>query len=121
MYDNPPSAVAFADGLKVPEHLLIEAINHFEDFYEEVYLELAKFGEVEELHVCDNIGDHMLGNIYAKYYNEEDTKEVFKVFSGRYYAGKPIKIEFSPVTDFREARCRLYKDGNCDSKHLIKI
>lgn len=68
MYDNPPAAVAFSDGIKVPDHLLVDAINHFESFYEEVYLELAKFGEVEELHVLDNIGEHMIGNVYAKFF-----------------------------------------------------
>ena len=71
MYDNPPAAVAFADGLQVPDHLLVDAISHFEDFYEEVYLELAKYGELEELHVCDNIGEHLIGNVFAKYYQEE--------------------------------------------------
>ena len=31
----------------------------FDDFYEEVYEELAKYGEIEELNVCENLGDHM--------------------------------------------------------------
>ena len=68
LYENPPAAVAFADGLKVPENLLIQAINHFEDFYDEVFMELAKYGEIEELNVCDNIGEHMLGNVYVKFF-----------------------------------------------------
>lgn len=62
--------MAFADGLNVPEKALVDAISHFEDFYEEVFMELAKYGEVEELNVCDNIGEHMLGNVYVKYFNE---------------------------------------------------
>ena len=90
LYDNPPAAVAFADGIKVPENLLIDAINHFEEFYEEVYLELAKYGELEELHVCDNIGEHMLGSVYAKFYQEEDSQKALKGLLGRFYAGKPI-------------------------------
>ncbi len=65
MYENPPAAVAFSDGIQVPENLLIEAISHFEDFYEEVFLELAKFGELSNMHVCDNIGEHLIGNVYA--------------------------------------------------------
>lgn len=71
MYENPPAAVAFADGLNVPQEALVEAVNHFEDFYEEVFMELAKFGELEEMAVADNIGDHMIGNIYVKYLAEE--------------------------------------------------
>ena len=116
MYENPPAAVAFADGLTVPDNLLIEAINHFEGFYEEVYLELAKYGEVEELHVCDNIGEHLLGNVYVKFYEEQDADKAFRGLNGRYYSGKQIKTEFSPVTDFNESRCRLYVEGQCDRK-----
>ena len=32
---------------------------------------------------------------------------------GRYYAGRPIVCEFSPVTDFREATCRQYEENTC--------
>lgn len=119
LYDNPPAAVAFADGLSVPDHLLIEAINHFEGFYEEVFLELAKYGEIEELHVCDNIGEHLLGNVYVKYIDEQDADKAAKGLNGRFYSGKPIKVEFSPVTDFKESRCRLYVEGSCDSKQTL--
>ena len=49
----------------------MEAVNHFEDFYEEVFMELAKFGEIEELIVADNIGDHMIGNVYTKFVTED--------------------------------------------------
>jgi len=116
MYDNPPAAVAFADGMKVPQDALVDAINHFEEFYEEVFLEFAKYGEVEEMTVCDNIGDHMIGNVYVKFYKEEDAEAAHKGLSGRYYAGRVLMIEYSPVTDFRESRCRQYKDGSCESK-----
>ena len=118
MYENPPAAVAFADGIKVPDNLLVEAINHFESFYEEVFIELAKYGEVDELHVCDNIGEHLIGNVYVKFYEELDAEKALRGLSGRYYSGKPIKVEYSPVTDFKESRCRLFKEGSCDSKQL---
>ena len=29
---------------------------------------------------------------------------------GRYYDGRPLVCEYSPVTDFSEARCRQYHD-----------
>ena len=51
----------------MPEEDLVEAIEHFENFYEEVFMEMAKFGEMDELIVADNIGDHMIGNIYVKF------------------------------------------------------
>ena len=67
MYENPPSAIAFADGYQVQEQNLVQAVNHFEDFYEEIFMELCKYGEIDEVVVADNIGDHMIGNVYIKF------------------------------------------------------
>lgn len=43
-----------------------------QDFYEDVFEELNKFGELENLNVCDNLADHLVGNVYVKYRDEED-------------------------------------------------
>jgi splicing factor U2AF subunit len=114
LYDNPPAAVAFADGLNVPQENLVDAVNHFEDFYEEVFMELAKFGELDEVVVADNIGEHMIGNVYVKYQSEDQAQAAMNGLNGRYYAGRVIVAEYSPVTDFREAKCRQYNEGACD-------
>lgn len=35
--------------------------------YQEVFTEMEeKYGEVEEMNVCDNLGDHLVGNVYVK-------------------------------------------------------
>jgi hypothetical protein len=39
----------------------------FDLFYEDIFMELAKYGEIEEMHVCDNVGDHLVGNIYIRF------------------------------------------------------
>ena len=89
-----------------------------------MYDELSSsYGKIEELHVCDNICDHMLGNVYVKFEDEEDAEKALKGLSGRYYAGRPLAVEYSPVTDFREARllsfillicrCRQHEEGQC--------
>jgi len=63
--------------------------------------------------VCDNIGDHIIGNVYVKYYDENDAERASKALTGRYYAGKLIVPEYSPVTNFRDAKCRQYEEGSC--------
>ena len=85
----------------------------FDEFYEEVYDELAGYGEIEELNVCENLGDHMVGNVYCKFADEEHADAALKALFGRFYAGRPLVCEFSPVTDFREARCRQYDEAVC--------
>ena len=45
--------------------------------------------------------------------DEDEAAQALQGFQGRYYAGKPIAVEFSPVTDFREATCRQYEENCC--------
>lgn len=60
----------------------------FDDFYEEIFEELQKFGEIECLEVCENLGDHMIGNVYVKYVDEESANRCLQGLTGRFYAGK---------------------------------
>lgn len=85
----------------------------FQDFYEDIFEELAKHGEIENLNVCDNLADHMVGSVYVKFRDEEGAAKALTSLQGRFYAGRPIMIEFSPVTDFREATCRQYEENTC--------
>jgi splicing factor U2AF subunit len=91
----------------------VDDTEHFEDFYEELVEELAKYGEIEQLHVVENLGDHMFGNIYIKYHTEEQSEACVNALRGRYYAGRLVMPEYSPVTDFREARCRQFDEEHC--------
>jgi splicing factor U2AF subunit len=87
---------------------------HFEDFYEDIFEELDKFGEVESLNVCDNLADHMIGNVYVLFKEEDQAAAALQALQGRFYSGRPIIADFSPVTDFREATCRQYEEDNCN-------
>jgi splicing factor U2AF 35 kDa subunit len=87
--------------------------DHFTSFYEDFYSELCKYGELEEMHVCDNVGDHLIGNVYARYKYEEDAQRAIDALNSRWYAARPVYAELSPVTDFREACCRQHSEGNC--------
>lgn len=111
MYQNPrQKAAALEESIEVDDK---EAQSQFDEFYEDVFSELANFGELEEMHVTGNLGDHLTGNLYAKFRREEDAALALGKLNGRFYAGRPILGEFSPVTDFREARCRQFDEGEC--------
>ena len=139
-----------------------------------MFEELANFGELENLNVCDNVADHMVGSVYAKFrcaegeargmctkfyaYNhkqhsafispvctgavpirysplhvrpppfptqpftrrphppptpsaalraarrdEECAAKALQALTGRFYGGRPIGAEFSPVTGWCQA------------------
>merc|ERR1712087_616976 len=80
----------------------------------EVFLELANYGEIEDLVVVDNLCDHMIGNVYVKYYHEEDAERALMKLTGRFYSGKLIQAEYTTVSDFREARCRAFHETRCN-------
>ncbi|PQP98161.1 splicing factor U2af small subunit B-like [Prunus yedoensis var. nudiflora] len=101
--------------------------DNFEDFYEDLFEELSKYGQIESLNICDNLADHMVGNVYVQFREEEHAQAALQNLTGRFYAGRPIIVDFSPVTDFREATCRQYEEnvcnrgGYCNFMHLKKI
>ena len=42
----------------------------YDNFFEEVFIECEdRYGELEELNICDNLGDHLVGNVYIKVRN----------------------------------------------------
>ena len=77
----------------------------FDAVYEDLYCELAKFGHLLELHVgpvsllditylthtrpqvCDNVGDHLIGNVYARYEWETEAQAAVDSCNERWYAG----------------------------------
>jgi splicing factor U2AF subunit len=73
----------------------------FDEYYEDVFEELSNFGEVEELNVCENLGDHLIGNVYAKFHKEEEASEALNKLQGRFYGGMwDIIYVLSFLSDF---------------------
>ncbi|XP_065865650.1 splicing factor U2af small subunit B-like [Euphorbia lathyris] len=126
MYQRPDMITPGVDaqGNPIDPRMIQE---HFEDFYEDLFEELNKYGEIESLNVCDNLADHMVGNVYVQFRKEEHAENTLRNLTGRFYAGRPIIVDFSPVTDFREATCRQYEEhscnrgGYCNFMHLKRI
>ncbi|KAH7687821.1 splicing factor U2af subunit-like protein, partial [Aphelenchoides avenae] len=86
---------------------------HFEEFYVEVYEELASRYGISAMHVCENIGDHMSGNVYVRFRQERQASRAVRELNNRWFAGHPIYAELSPVADFRDAVCRQHENGEC--------
>ncbi|KAK6588390.1 U2 snRNP auxiliary factor [Cryptosporidium xiaoi] len=114
IYENSPVALAIAEGQEVNDKLADEESDKVEAFYGEMFSELSKYGEICELLICDNIGDHMMGNVYVRYSSEEYARSALINLRNKGYMGKQVKTELSPVSDFKEAKCRQYIDGCCN-------
>jgi splicing factor U2AF 35 kDa subunit len=74
---------------------------------------MSQYGEIEDMIVVDNLGDHIVGNVYVKYSDEDYSENALKNVNGRFWNGKKISAVFSPVTDFLNAKCKQYIDGSC--------
>jgi len=114
LYINPQNSAKSADGSHLTNVSDEEMQEHYDNFFEDVFVEAEdKYGEVEEMNVCDNLGDHLVGNVYIKFRREEDAARAVAELNNRWFGGRPIYAELSPVTDFREACCRQYEMGEC--------
>jgi len=114
LYINPQNSAKSADGSHLANVSDEEMQEHYDNFFEDCFVEAEeKYGEIEEMNVCDNLGDHLVGNVYIKFRREEDAEKATKELNNRWFGGRPIYAELSPVTDFREACCRQYEMGEC--------
>jgi splicing factor U2AF subunit len=114
LYQNPKLDIHRAEAMLNVGVSDAEEQQHFDEFFEEIFTELEdKYGEIEEMNVCDNIGEHMIGNVYVKFKREEDAEKAAQAVNNRWFNGMPVYAELSPVTDFREACCRQYEMGDC--------
>ena len=52
--------------------------NDFNIFYEDIFTELSKYGEIVEMIVCGNLNQHMNGNVYIKFKDEKNAAETMK-------------------------------------------
>ena len=64
LYVNPINKI-YGDSQREVRRLTMEEEREiqagFEEFYLDVFEEVSKYGEVEDLHVCDNLADHLIG------------------------------------------------------------
>jgi splicing factor U2AF subunit len=86
----------------------------FKEFFDEIFEEFAKFGEIEDIAVVENTPEHHLGNVMITYFQEDDAAKCVQEISGRMYDGKLLVAEFSPVSDLEDAKCRQMMLGRCN-------
>jgi splicing factor U2AF 35 kDa subunit len=53
-------------------------LDHFEATYEDIWEEVTKYGEVEEMMIADNLADHLIGSVWVRFFREEDALACLK-------------------------------------------
>lgn len=54
------------------------------------------------MHVCDNVGEHLIGNVYARYEYEEEAQNAVDSLNNRWYAGEYLWNQIVPKVRMAE-------------------
>ena len=112
LYPNPQKFISLLPrNTLVIDHATID--RNFDEFYTDIYEELRTFGPLSDLLVADNLCDHLVGNVLVKFDKEDDAVAALASLRRRWYAGRPIDAQFSPVENFQQATCRQLAVGGC--------
>lgn len=66
-----------------------------------------------QFQVCDNVGDHLIGNVYARYEWETEAQAAVDNLNDRWYAGAyavygaPISVLMTFISSRSTAICRV--------------
>lgn len=90
----------------------------FAQFFEEIHTEFLKFGDLQQLKVCQNFAPHLRGNVYVQFKNTDDAIRCYAVMSGRDSLGKKLQCRFVPITNWDAAICSEFKRGRCPKGDL---
>ncbi|KAM3933307.1 U2 small nuclear ribonucleoprotein auxiliary factor 35 kDa subunit-related protein 2 [Leptodactylus fuscus] len=90
-----------------------EIYQQFSEFYDDVVPEFKNVGKVIQFKVSCNFEPHLRGNVYVQYQSEEDCLQALSQFNGRWYAGRQLQCELSPVTKWKSAICGLFERQKC--------
>ena len=77
-------------------------------------MELSNFGELKDLFVVDNLSEHLIGNVYAKFFDEKASKNAFDNLQGKYYHTDLVVEEYCPIINPKDGKCYKYEDGLCN-------
>ena len=99
-----------------------ELQQNYEDFFEDIFWEMNdKYGDIEEMNVCDNLGDHLVGNIYIMFREEETAERAVNDLNNRWYAGTSTAFsELKPVFVFESSGFVYLTNYHQRSAHLCR-
>lgn len=91
-----------------------ETQEHFDDFFEDVFVEIEdKYGEIDEMNVCDNLGDHLVGG-YSFLDFSKCLLSVYRMsFECLFNLIPNASLSLSRSLPSRQRVCEVQKRGGC--------
>lgn len=94
-----------------------QILESFENFYKDIFIRLSKIDQVVKIVVCENVNNHLNGNVYCRFKTEEGAKNAVYELNQEWYAGKPVYCELTSVKNFLDANCRDYDNNSCTREY----
>jgi len=100
-----------------------------EQFFKDIFVELSlKYGKIEDMGIAGNLNKYLNGNVYVVFENESSANICYLKTNKRWYNGRPIICELSPVVSLDMACCKSYetkgvcdRENSCGYAHFLKI
>lgn len=107
-----PDPQLFVDHLPPGELSIPEKVqqNLLDAFYLDIYDVLRGFGQIDDILVCGNRADHLVGNVLVLFREVDAAVRAQLILSDQYYAGRPIHITASPILRLSNAVCKRAHD-----------
>ena len=70
---------------------------------------MEKLGEIIQFKVSKNHANHLRGNVYIQFKDQQIAGQAYESLLGRFYAAKQLFPEFVPITKWKNAICGLYE------------
>jgi len=75
---------------------------------------LSNFGELKDLFILDNLSEHLIGNVYAKFCDEKAAANAYDNLQGKYYHSDLVVEEYCPIINPKDGKCYKFEDGLCN-------
>ena len=62
----------------------------------------------------DNLSEHLIGNVYAKFCDEKAAANAYDNLQGKYYHSDLVVEEYCPIINPKDGKCYKFEDGLCN-------
>lgn len=90
-------------------------------FFIDVACMLMQFGQLDDMILCQNKVDHLVGNVIALFHDSNAALAAKTFLDGQYYAGRKIQVSFVPIPRISLTICHNVDGGQCQLGNMCNF
>lgn len=92
-------------------------VYRFDMVFRGLFAEMAKFGKIIDMVMCDNLFGPLRGSLFVVYSDIKSGEKCRKLMNNRLYDGKVVKPIIIAQESLDNLLCQPFLKGNCKSNH----